>query len=154
MFFIGLVELAACSGPSLPPPNSATAVYNASGPAIEVMVSGRQPPSSVALVGPEGRYPAASVSVMSGPHVLYNPPPSIGIGIGGFGFSSCCSGIGSSVGVGVPLGKPTVAEVSDQFVTAASLPVPTEYAARWPQYHVEIATGDQSRVLAAPSPRT
>ena len=58
-------------------------------------------------------------SVINGPHVLYNSPPSIGFGIGGFGFTGCCSAIGSGVGFGVPLGGPTVAEVSDQYVTSA-----------------------------------
>jgi hypothetical protein len=29
--------------------------------------------------------------VISAPHVLYNPPLSIGLAIGGFGFTGCCS---------------------------------------------------------------
>jgi hypothetical protein len=149
-----LFGLAACGGPSLPAPNSATAAYDPKGAAIEVMVSGVQPATSVTLVGPEGRYPAAGMSLISGPHVLYNPPPSIGIGVGGFGFGGCCSGVGTGVGVGLPVGKPTVAEVSDQYVTAARIAAPADYAARWPLYHVEIETTGQSRILAAPPPTT
>ena len=76
--------LAACAGPKLPPPNSAQAQYDGRQQAIQVMVSSLQPPSAVALVSADGqRYPASGIALMSGPHVLYNPPPSIGIGIGG-----------------------------------------------------------------------
>jgi hypothetical protein len=107
----------------------------------------------MALVDPAGkRYPAEGFAVVSGPHVLYNPPPSIGLGIGGFGFTGCCSGIGSGVGVGVPLGGPTVADVSDQYVTSARIPAPPDYIERWMQYHLEIVAGAQSKVLTAPSP--
>ena len=58
------------------------------------------------------RFPAVGFSVISAPHVLYNPPPSIGFGIGGLGFTGCCSAIGSGVGFGVPVGGPTVAEAT------------------------------------------
>jgi hypothetical protein len=60
------------------------------------MVSSMQPLAAVALVAPDGtRYPAAGIALVSGPHVLYNPPPSVSLGIGGFGFSGCCSAFGS-----------------------------------------------------------
>src|SRR6476469_4678651 len=112
--------LAACAGPKMPPPQSAQAQYDGRQQAIQVMVSSLQPPSAVALVSAEGqRYPASGIALLSGPHVLYNPPPSISLGIGGFGFSGCCSGFGSGIGVGVPVGGPSVAEVSDQYVASA-----------------------------------
>ena len=92
------------------------------------------------LVGGDGsRYPASGIVLLSGPHVLYNPPPSISLGIGGFGFTGCCSAIGSGVGVGLPVGKPTVAEASDQYIASALIPVPADYASNWLQYHVEVA---------------
>ena len=98
--------LAACAGPRLPPPNSAQAQYDGQQQAVQVMVSSLQPPSAVALVSADGhRYPASGIALLSGPHVLYNPPPSISLGIGGFGFSGCCSGFGSGLGVGVPVGQ-------------------------------------------------
>ena len=80
--------LAGCAGPTLPPPNSADARYDGRDRAVRMVISGLQPPNTAALVARDGtRYPASGIALVSGPHVLYNPPPSIGIGIGGFGFS-------------------------------------------------------------------
>ncbi len=145
--------LSACAGPRLPSPNSAIAEYDASHHAVHVLVSGLQPASDIALVGPDGsRYPAVGFSVLSGPHVLYNPPPSIGLGIGGFGFTGCCSSIGSGIGFGVPVGGPTVAEVSDQFVTSALINTPPDYQQNWTQYRLDVAAGNQRMAVAAPAP--
>ena len=131
--------LAACSGPRLPEPNSADVHYIARERAIQVMYSGLQPATAAALVGNDGtRYSASGLSLVSGPHVLYNPPPSIGLGIGGFGISGCCSGFGSGIGVGVPVGGPTPAEISDQYVTSALIPIPADYATNWSNYHLEV----------------
>jgi hypothetical protein len=87
--------------------------------------------------------------VISGLHVLHTPPPSIGFGIGGFGFTGCCSAIGSGVGFGVPVGGP---EASDQYVTSALITVPPEYEQHWSQYRLEVAAGGQRMALAAPAP--
>jgi hypothetical protein len=155
LILTALLVTAACAGPRLPPPNSAVAAYDAQGRAIQVMVSSLQPTSAATLVRQDGtRYPAYGFSVISQPHVLYNPPPSIGFGIGGFGISGCCTGIGSGVGVGMPVGGPTVAEASDQFVTSARIAAPADYSANWAQYHVEVSAGNQSMSLAAPPPST
>jgi hypothetical protein len=155
MRFRGLILVALLAGcaPQLPAPNSADAQYDRQQQAVQVRVSSLQPPSAVALVAPDGtHYPAAGISLLSGPHVLYNPPPSIGLGIGGFGFSGCCSGFGSGLGVDVPVGKPTPAEVSDQFIASAMIPSPPDYAANWSQYHVEVSAGGQAMNFAAPHP--
>jgi hypothetical protein len=155
LVFTALFGLVACSGPRLPPPNSAEAAYDPHAGAIQVTVSGLQPASQAALVAPDGsRYPASGFSVVSQPHVLYNPPPSLGIGIGGFGLTGCCSAFGSGAGVGIPLGRPTVAEVSDQYVTSALIAAPADYATNWARYRVEILAGNQSLALAAPAPAT
>ena len=70
---IGL--LGACSGPRLPPPNSVNAQYDARQRAVQVMVSGLQPPTDATLVANDGaRYAASGIVLISGPHVLYNPP--------------------------------------------------------------------------------
>ena len=148
-----LLGLAACSGPRLPPPNSADARYVAPDRAVQVMVSSMQPVSGAALVSGEGaRYPASGVSLLSGPHVLYNPPPSVGLGIGGFGFGGCCFGIGSGLGLSVPVGHPTPSEVSDQYVASALIPVPADYATHWANYRLEVSAGGRSMILAAPAP--
>jgi hypothetical protein len=145
--------LAACGGPKLPAPNSADVRYDERERALQVMVSSLQPPTAVALVANDGaHYAAAGISLVSGPHVLYNAPPSVGLGIGGFGFSGCCSGFGSGIGFGVPVGSPTVAEVSDQYVASALIPVPADYATSWNSYHLEVSVGEQLMSLAAPSP--
>ena len=154
LFTLAIIALlAACAGPKLPAPNSADVRYDGRDRALQVMVSSLQPPTAVALVANDGaHYPATGISLVSGPHVLYNPPPSIGFGIGGFGFSGCCSGFGSGVGLGVPVGSPTVAEVSDQYVASALIPVPADYATNWSRYHVEVSAGTQPMSLAAPAP--
>jgi len=122
---LAIVALLAACGPRLPPPNSAQAQYDGGQQAVQVTVSSLQPPTTVALVSPDGdRYPASGIALLSGPHVLYNPPPSISLGIGGFGFSGCCSAFGSGLGVGLPVGQPTPAEISDQFVASALIPSP------------------------------
>jgi hypothetical protein len=145
--------LAACAGPQLPAANSALAVYDARDNAIHVTVSGLQPASEAVLIGQDGsQYPAVGFSVISGPHVLYNPPPSISLGIGGFGFTGCCSSIGSSVGIGLPVGHPTVAEASDQFLTSALITAPSDYAQHCMGYRLEVAAGNQRMVVAAPAP--
>ncbi len=148
-----IVALLAACGPRLPPPNSADAQYDGRQQAVQVRVSSLQPPAAVALVASDGRrYPAAGIALVSGPHVLYNPPPSVSLGIGGFGLSGCCSAFGTGVGVGVPVGQPTPAEVSDQFVASALIPVPPDYATKWSQYHVQVLAGGQAMNLAAPNP--
>jgi hypothetical protein len=151
LVIVGL--LAACAGPKLPAPNSADVRYDGRDRAVQVMVSNLQPPTAAALVADDGaRYPASGIALVSGPHVLYNPPPSVGRGIGGFGFSGCCSGFGSGIGIGVPVGRPTLAEVSDQYVASAQIPVPPDYASDWNRYHVEVYAGAQPMTLAAPAP--
>jgi hypothetical protein len=153
LWFAGVATLAACSGPKLPTPNSADARYDGRDQAVQVMVSGIQPASAAALVSNDGkRYPASGIAIVSGPHVLYNPPPSVGIGFGGFGFSGCCSGFGSGIGVDVPVGGPTPAEISDQYVASALIPLPGDYAANWSTYHLEVSVGGQWINLPAPAP--
>lgn len=148
-----VLSLVACSGPQLPQPNTTEVRYDARNRAVQVMVSSLQPASEVALVSGQGaRYPASAISPVSGPHVLYNPPPSISLGIGGFGFSGCCSGLGLGVGTSVPVGRPTPAEVSDQYVASALIPVPADYATNWASYHLQVSIGNQSMILAAPAP--
>jgi hypothetical protein len=154
-FFILVIVglLTACAGPKLPEPNSVDVRYEGRDRAVQVMVSSLQPPTAAALIANDGtRYPASGIALVSGPHVLYNPPPSIGLGIGGFGFSGCCRGFGSGVGIGVPVGGPTPAEVSDQYVASALIPVPPDYASNWSRYRVEISAGAQPMSLAAPAP--
>jgi hypothetical protein len=112
-----LLLLAACAGPRLPQPNT-----------------------------------ASGVSLVSGPHILYSPPPSVGLGIGGFGFSGCCSAFGSGVGFDVPVGKPSVAEVSDQYVASALIPAPGDYPTNWSNYRLEVDFGARPTFQPAPSP--
>ena len=149
---LGLL-LTACAGPRLPQPNTTEVRYDAQNRAVQVLISGLQPASEIALVSGQGsRYPAPAISPVSGPHVLYNPPPSLSLGIGGFGFGGCCSALGLGVGTSVPVGRPTVAEASDQYVGSALIPVPADYATNWPSYHLQVSVGGQSIVLPAPAP--
>jgi hypothetical protein len=107
------LALGACASNALPSPNSVQSRFDPEVSSVRVIVSDLQPLSAADLLGPDGnRYPATAVTLVSGPHVDYRPPPSIGIGVGGFGFSGCCSGFGSGLGVGVPLGGPTPSHAS------------------------------------------
>jgi hypothetical protein len=148
-----LFALGACAGSALPPPNTVTARFDSHDQAVQVTVSDLAPPTAAALVSPDGtRYQATGLNVVSGPHVTYNPPPSIGIGVGGFGWTGCCSGIGSSMGVGLPVGGPTPASYSDQYVASGLIPVPADYAVNWPRYRVEVEVGHRALSIPAPTP--
>jgi hypothetical protein len=146
------LALAGCAGNALPPPNSVQARFDPKFRAVQVMVSDMQPTIQADLVRADGlRVQAGGVTLVSAPHVDYNPPPSIGLGIGGFGFGGCC-GFGSGVGVGLPLGGPTPAHVSDQYVASVSIPAPDDYAQHWNEYRVELRVGNRSLAVAAPPP--
>jgi hypothetical protein len=150
---LAALALDACGSNALPPPNSVQSQFDPQASAIRIIVSDLQPLFAANLIAPDGsRYPATAVTLISGPHVDYRPPPSLGIGIGGFGFSGCCSGFGSGVGVGFPLGQPTVSHVTDQYVGSAVIPVPVKYTQSWRAYHLEIEVGDRPVVLSAPAP--
>jgi hypothetical protein len=69
-----------------------------------------------------------------------------------FGLTGCCSSIGSGIGFGVPVGDPTVAEASDQYVTSALITAPPDYQQHWSQYRLEVAAGSQRMAVAAPAP--
>lgn len=141
-----------CSSSNVPPPNAVRAHYERSAGAVQVLVSNVRPMSDAELIGPDGKqYRTTGVVLVSAPHVVYNPPPSIGLGIGGFGFTGCCSGIGSGLGLGLPLGRPTP-HVIDQFLTSASIPTPADYSTNWAGYRLRIQLGDSAMLLNAPAP--
>ena len=117
------------------------------------MVSNLQPPTAVALVAnDETRYPASGIALMSGPHVIYNPPA--------LWSASGSAALGSQDAqrlrfgnwIGVPVGRPTLAEVSDQYVASAQRPAPPDYTSNWSRYHIEISAGAEPMTLAAPAP--
>jgi hypothetical protein len=75
---LAVAALAGCSGPKLPPPNTAQAIFDRSAGAVEVTVSSVAALVGAALVSPSGvRYQATGLSLLSSPYVAYNPPPSI-----------------------------------------------------------------------------
>jgi hypothetical protein len=52
----------------------------------------------------------------------------------------------------VPIGKPTVSDVSDQYITSALIPAPADYSTNWSFYHVEVSTSGVPLILPAPPP--
>ncbi len=138
--------LAACaSGPRLPAPNTAETRYEPQLRSVRVLVSALAPASAADLLAPSGdRYPAAAVTLLRGPFVAYNPPPSVSLGIGGFGFGGCCTAFGSGIGVGLPVGRPTPAAVSDQYISSAVIRVPEDYMQHWSNYRVQVRVGDRA----------
>jgi hypothetical protein len=92
------------------------------------------------------RYPVI-LTLVSGPHVNYSAPPSIGLGLGAFGWN-----VGGGAGVGFPLGSPHPTSVDDQFVASVRLGAPPDYLQYWSRYHVVINLETQALEVPAPSP--
>jgi hypothetical protein len=147
LLIICLVLLLAGCAAGEPAANTAAAQYDRRDNAIEVTVSDLQPVSSAFLVGPTGtRYAATGVNLLRGPYTAYNPPSSASVGVGGFG-----GGFGSAVGLSFPVGGPTVAASSNQFVSSALIPLPADYVLNWHDYRVEVQLGN--RVVNVPAPQ-
>ena len=139
--------LSACASNPVPPPDGVRATFDRRTQSIEVVISNAQAPHDAALVGADGtRYPLV-LTLVSSPHVNYTAPPSVGLGIGGFG-----GGIGGGLGFGVPLGRPHPAGVDDQYIVSARFGAPPDYTQHWQQYLVEFGVGSQRLEIPAPSP--
>jgi hypothetical protein len=146
------LALTACAS-NVPQPNSVQVRYEPSAREVRVLASNIRPMSDAELIAPDGsQYRTTGVVLVSGPHVLYNPPPSVGLSIGGFGFTGCCSAIGSGIGVGLPVGQPKPAAVSDQYLTSAAIPAPADYAKNWASYRLQVRIGDNTMLFNAPFP--
>lgn len=141
------LALGACASNPLPPANGVRATFDRSAQAIQVVVSNAQAPHDVFLIDPDGRQYGGVLTPISGPHVNYSAPPSIGLGLGGFG-----SGIGGGLGVGLPLGGPRATGVDDQYVASARFAAPPDYPQHWAQYHIQLHVGAQALELPAPAP--
>ena len=139
--------LVACASNPLPPPNSIRATYDRDAPAIQIYISNAQIPRDAYLVDVNGARYAFILTPLSGPHVNYSTPPTIGLGLGGFGGS-----VGGGAGVGFPLGSPHPTSVDNQFVATGRLLPPADYLQRWSQYHVVVDLGTQALEVPAPSP--
>lgn len=140
-------SLVACAGNPLPPPNSIRATYDRGSPAIQVYISNAQMPRDAYLVDVNGTRYALILTPLSGPHVNYSTPPTIGLGLGGFG-----GNVGGGGGVGFPLGRPHPTSVDNQFVASSRILPPPDYLQRWSQYHVVVDLGTQALEVPAPSP--
>jgi len=139
--------LSACAGNPLPPANGVQATFDPATQAIQVIVSNAQAPYGAALVSDDGTHYPVTLTLVSSPHVNYSAPPSIGLGLGGFG-----GDVGGGLGFGVPLGGPRPTGVDDQYVASAKFGVPPDYSQRWASYRVEVHVGPQAIQVAAPSP--
>jgi len=137
----------ACAGNPLPPPNSVRASFEGDVQAVQVYVSNAQMPSAAWLVDANGaRYPLV-LTLVSGPHVNYSTPPSLGLGLGGFGWN-----VGGGAGVGFPLGSPHPVSVDDQYVASVRFAAPPDYLQHWPQYRIMVDVGPQTLDVSAPPP--
>ena len=142
-----VIVLSGCASNPLPPPNGVRTSFDPDTQAIQFIVSNAQAPYGAALVSGDGTHYPVALTLVSSPHVNYSAPPSIGLGLGGFG-----GGVGGGLGFGVPLGGPRPSGVDDQFVASAKIGVPADYAQRWPSYHMEVHVGQQAIEVPAPAP--
>jgi hypothetical protein len=133
VIFILCVTLGACAKNPLPPPNSVRATFDRGTQVIQVYVSNAQMPRDAWLVDVNGGRYSLPLTLVSGPHVIYTAPPSIGLGLGAFGWN-----VGGGAGVDLPLGSPRPTSVDDQFVASAQVVAPPDYLQRWSQYHLAV----------------
>ncbi len=139
--------LSACASNPLPPPNAVRASFDPAAQAVQIVISNAQPPTGAELVSADGARYTVPVTLVSAPHVQYSAPPSIGLGLGGFGGNFI-----GGLGFGVPLGSPRPTGLDDQYVASVRFGAPPDYAQRWNAYHVEVRVGAQSITVPAPSP--
>ena len=147
ILFMLCITLGACASNPLPPPNSIRATFDRSAQVIQVYVSNAQMPREAWLVNADGNHYSLPLTLVSGPHVNYTAPPSIGLGLGGFGWN-----VGGGAGVDLPLGSPRPTSVDDQFVASARVVAPPDYQQHWSQYHLAVDIGLQAFEVPAPSP--
>jgi hypothetical protein len=81
------LALSGCADHALPPPNSVQTWFDPLAQAVQLMVSQREPTMQAELVRADGvPVQVGSVTLVSAPHVYYNPPPFVSVGVGGCGF--------------------------------------------------------------------
>jgi hypothetical protein len=140
--------LGGCAGNALPPSNSVQAWFDPRVRAVQLLVSERDPTMQAELVRADGApVQVGSVTLVSRPHVYYNPPPFVGVGGFGCGFGSAA----------LPPGGPApmcVSEQSDQYVASVSILAPEDYARRWTEYRIKLRVGNRLLAVAAPQPAT
>ena len=139
--------MSACSTNPLPPPNSMRTSYESAGQIIQVYISNAQMPHDAWLVDANGARYSLPLTLVSGPHVNYSEPPSVGLGLGVFGWN-----VGGGTGVGIPLGSPHPTSVDDQFIASVRFAAPSDYLQRWSQYRIVANVGPQTVEVPAPAP--
>jgi hypothetical protein len=148
LIVLASLAVAGCSSSSAPPANTAEAKFVPGSNAIQVTVSDSTPASSALLVGPNNAvYPAAGINVTQVPHTAYNPAPTISLGLGGFS-----GNLGAGLGLGVPVGGPSPAYTTDQYISNVTIPAPRDYASSWQRYQVQVQLGSRVVTMAAPPP--
>ena len=137
--------LGGCAGHALPPPNSVQARFDPQVQAVQLTVSQREPTTQAELVRADGTpVQVGSVTLVSAPHVHFNPPPFVSVGVGRCGFGRAAL---------PPGGLPNcIAQESDQYVMSVSIPAPEDYAQRWTKYRVKLRVGNYWLAVAAPPP--
>jgi hypothetical protein len=117
---------------------------------IEVTVTAEKPVNRIELVSPTGQtYPAERIERSFWTATAPANRPQFGVGV--FGGSS--SGVGTAVGIGLPLGGETARTTLVD--SRASLPISdiAAYRSNWQQWQIRIGLDNPPRQVTTPAPQ-
>jgi hypothetical protein len=120
---------------------------------IRVVVTGEKPAAAIELVSPAGQVARAERIERTRISQRQAGQPAISMGVGVFGGSS--SGVGTAVGIGVPLGGGGNEQGQSFTRSEADLPVGdmAAYRADWQRWQIRVSFDGPPRQIMTPAPR-
>jgi hypothetical protein len=145
------VVLCGCSSEPAGPATSADFIPGSN--VIQVIVNDPRPVHSVQLVFPTGEaIPAAQLHTERTISPGFSSGPSVGLGVGRSTWSGG-SGVGTSMGIGIPLGGSSAPPTS-QSITSGTIAIadPEGYRRNWQSMRIEVQIGDPPSLLTLMAP--